>query len=83
MSGISKLPKIVQQLIEQPLHFLIGFAPVSIALSHPSWWGGAIAAFIFGAVREWDQRPVRRWWDTILDLAFVTLGGAIAGWWLS
>jgi len=62
---------------------------------HVLWAGGALAVFHFcpipildgvlGALllalpRELvDQWPIERPWDTVLDLAFFALGGAIAG----
>lgn len=76
---LKKLPKWAKEIIEQLLHFCIGFGPIGIAIAYPSWWTGLIAGFIIGGVREWDQRPVERWWDTVLDLFMVSMGGAIAG----
>ena len=79
MGVLSKLPHWTQQLIEQPLHFIMGFAPLALVMFYPGWWSGGIAAFVYAVLREIEQRPVRRWWDTILDTAFVTLGGIVAG----
>ena len=69
-----------QQIRDQSLHFLWAFVVLSPLLYFgPTWWAGALAGFLVGAPRELvDQWPVVHWDDTLLDLAFFTVGGAVA-----
>ena len=69
-----------KQLIDQSLHLAWSILALSPLLYFgATWWAGALAGFLIGAPRELvDQWPVGHWKDTILDLAFFSLGGAIA-----
>jgi len=70
-----------RKFLDQPLHFLWAF----IALIPVMVWGPTVVAGICSAVllalpREFvDQWPIDHWSDTLLDLAFFALGGAVAG----
>ena len=72
-----------QQIGEQFLHLAaIGAPPVAIvlALEGSPVLAGALASAWVGSVREFvDGWPVESWGDTLLDLAFVIAGGALAG----
>lgn len=71
--------ELMMQLIEQPLHFLMGFAAVSI-LIFPTYVGLAMgmAAVVWIVVREWQQWPSSRIYDPPLDWSFLIAGGAAA-----
>ncbi len=71
--------KLKKQLLEQTAHFFIAFVPIALVIAFPHWTTGGVAGLIIGALREWEQRPVERVWDMILDLSFCTLGGIVAG----
>ena len=70
------------QLIDQAGHFLWAFfalAPVLAIDSHIL--GGALSGLLLALPREFiDQWPIRHWDDTVIDLAFFTIGGAVIGW---
>ena len=68
-----------KQIIDQSLHFAWSFVAISPLLYFgPTWWSGALAGFLIGAPREFvDQWPIGHWKDTIIDLVFFTLGGAV------
>jgi hypothetical protein len=75
---------ILQEVGEQILHLLWAFGPLAIlAVPKTRWWSiltGALAGFILAAPRELiDQLPIERPWDTVLDLTFFIIGGALAG----
>jgi len=70
-----------RKILDQPLHFLWAF----IALTPVMIWGptvvaGTISAVLLALPREIvDQWPITDWSDTMLDLTFFALGGAVAG----
>lgn len=70
-----------RKILDQPLHFLWAF----IALMPVMFWGATVLAGILSALllalpREIvDQWPIDDWGDTLLDLAFFALGGAVGG----
>ena len=79
------LPKWAQQVIDQVLHALIAGLIVwaFAALTGSAPLAAAISA-ITAMVREfWLQWPIKRLWDTALDLFFWFLGAAIAATMLS
>lgn len=65
---------------EQAGHVFLG-----AVFALPAVWGpqapltGACAAFLFGSWREWEQRPVESWGDTVADVVFTVAGGALIG----
>ena len=76
----------LKQLGDQALHLAIGAILVSPWLLlgvSASWWPYALAGALSGlwaaALREYEQRPVERWWDLVLDVGVMTLGAAGAG----
>jgi hypothetical protein len=73
---------------EQLLHAIWAFAPIAffwLISRRPKWgWrevvGGAIVGLVIALPRELvDQWPIERPWDTVLDLSFFMIGGALAG----
>lgn len=70
-----------KQVIDQALHFAWAFIALApVVIWGPNFWTGALSGLLIGAPRELvDQWPVGHWEDTILDLAFFTLGGAMIG----
>lgn len=67
-----------KQLVDQAAHFAWGWClawPVA-ALGGPLWLC-VLATQVCAIPREvWDQRPIGRWRDTLLDLAVFALAGA-------
>lgn len=74
----SRLPKYVQQPIEQLLHAVMMGSPLALVMALPTWWTCIISALVYGAYREWEQRPVERVWDLVLDMSFYGVGGFLA-----
>ncbi len=72
--------EVAKQAAEQPLHFLMSAAPiwVSRCATTVPWYGWAIMPAL--AYREWRQWPSKRWWDPVLDAAFLTLGLIATTW---
>lgn len=70
-----------EQIGEQVLHFVWSAIPlVAYSLIPVPVLNGAIAGLLWALPRELvDQWPIERPWDTVLDLSFFTLGGALAG----
>ena len=72
---------IKRKVLDQVLHFLwafIALMPVLIMDSHIA--GGALSGLLIALPRELvDQWPVGHWGDTLIDIAFFTLGGAVIG----
>ena len=75
-------------ITDQVLHMLWAFVPLSLfwlIRKQPKWgWRAVVGGAVFGLVialpRELvDQWPIERPWDTVLDLAFFAVGGALAG----
>jgi hypothetical protein len=70
-----------RKLLDQPMHLLWSL----IALFPVMFWGpavltGALSGLLLALPREFvDQWPIDHWSDTLLDLAFFVLGGALAG----
>lgn len=74
-----RLPKWGQKLLDQAAHFFMGFVAGCVA-----WMGHPIAAAAFAAAcvaasREIEQWPPRRYWDLVLDVAVLVLGGVVMG----
>ncbi len=65
---------------EQVAHFILG-----AVAALPAVWGpmpitaGTCAAGLLAIVREYEQRPVGSWGDTIIDAVAVILGGFACG----
>jgi hypothetical protein len=56
-----------RKLLDQPMHLLAVLT-------------GALSGLLLALPREFvDQWPIDHWSDTLLDLAFFVLGGALAG----
>ena len=74
------LPELLKQSVEQPLHFLMAAGPIwlSRSLTAVPWYGWSIVPVL--AYREWRQWPSERWWDPLLDGAFLILGVIMATW---
>jgi hypothetical protein len=74
------LAEVVKQSAEQPLHFVMSAGPIwlSRCLTAVPWYGWAIVPAL--AYREWRQWPSKRWWDPVLDAAFLMLGALTATW---
>ena len=69
-----------KQLIDQSLHFAWAFIALIPILVIGGVWGGLLSGLLIGLPRELvDQWPVGHWKDTLLDLAFFGLGGAVIG----
>ncbi len=70
-----------RKILDQLLHFLwaaIGVLPVMIY--GPTVIAGIASGLLFALPREFvDQWPIDSWFDTILDLSFFALGGAVMG----
>lgn len=54
---------------------------IPTALWGAHWWTGALTALVLEIPREFvEQWPIRRWWDTIYDIAvFIIAAGMCAG----
>lgn len=67
--------------LDQLMHFLWTF----IALTPIAVWGATVPACVLSALflalpRELvDQWPIEHWDDTLIDLIFFALGGAVVG----
>ena len=76
-----KLGRKWRKILDQPLHLLWAF----IALTPIAVWGATVPACVLSALllalpREFiDQWPIDHWDDTLLDLIFFALGGALVG----
>jgi hypothetical protein len=72
--------EVAKQAAEQPLHFLMSAGPIwlSRCATAMPWYGWAIMPVL--AYREWRQWPSKRWWDPVLDAAFLTLGLIATTW---
>jgi hypothetical protein len=72
--------EVVKQAAEQPLHFVMSAGPIwlSRCLTAVPWYGWAMVPAL--AYREWRQWPSKRWWDPVLDAAFLVLGVLSATW---
>jgi hypothetical protein len=70
-----------KKILDQVFHFAWSFLALApIVLMDSPIMGGALSGLFLGLPRELvDQWPVGHWKDTILDLAFFTLGGAVIG----
>lgn len=65
---------------EQGAHFGLGAVAAIPAIWAPMpVLAAASAAFWLAAVREFDQRPVASWGDTVADVAFCVWGGVAVG----
>lgn len=71
-----------KQLVDQSGHFAWGYTLAwPAAALGGAWWVCILSALIGAIPRElWDQRPIHRWRDTILDLAVFAAGGAFMWW---
>jgi len=78
-SWYRRLPRWARESIDQSLHFLIGAVAASaLWIANPLLAGLAAAVWV-AAVREREQWPPRRWWDLVLDVAMVAVGGVAMG----
>jgi ABC-type proline/glycine betaine transport system permease subunit len=70
-----------RKILDQILHFLWAFiALIPVMVMGPTVIAGIMSALLFALPREIvDQWPIDHWDDTLLDLAFFALGGAVAG----
>ena len=65
---------------EQVAHLLLGaVAALPAAWGPLPWLTCPLAALLLGVVREYEQRPVQSWGDTIMDVAATLLGGVLVG----
>jgi hypothetical protein len=71
-----------KKIIDQSLHFGWSFlALLPILVMDSTIEAGALSGLLIGLPRELvDQWPIGHWKDTLLDLVFFALGGAIVGW---
>jgi hypothetical protein len=74
------LAEVMKQAAEQPLHFVMSAGPIWLSryLTAVPWYGWAMVPAL--AYREWRQWPSKRWWDPLLDAAFLVLGALTATW---
>lgn len=72
--------EVVKQAYEQPLHYLMAAGPIWLSryLTAVPWYGWSIIPAL--AYREWRQWPSDRWWDPLLDAAFLIFGVIGATW---
>lgn len=72
--------EIAKQAVEQPLHFAMSAGPVwlSRSLTAVPWYGWSVVPVL--VYREWQQWPSKRWWDPLLDGAFLLLGLVATRW---
>lgn len=70
-----------RKILDQVLHFLWAFiALIPVMVWGPTVVAGICSAVIFALPREVvDQWPIDDWRNTLLDLAFFALGGAVVG----
>ena len=69
-----------RKILDQAMHFTWALAALLPVLIIGGFLGGALSGLLLALPRELvDQWPVGDWKDTILDLSFFALGGAIAG----
>lgn len=66
--------EIVKQLIDQPLHILMGIVSVCVLSSLMGVWFGVGFTVAWIAAREYNQWPSSRWWDPPLDWFFEAVG---------
>lgn len=64
---------------EQGLHVLVGGAAAATMAVGSPILGGALAAMWIASVREFDQRPIQSWGDTIIDWVCTVVGGIAVG----
>lgn len=64
---------------EQALHFVIGSAAAAVMAVGSPILGGVLSAMWIASVREFDQRPVQSWGDTLVDWACTVIGGLVVG----
>ena len=71
-----------KQIVDQTAHFMWSAAVLAPVLMLDSTvLGGALSGLVLALPREFvDQWPIGHWKDTLLDLAFFTMGGAFTGW---
>ncbi len=97
LSSFKMMSKLERQVVEQSLHFIAGaaialltamlikFGFMTIGIFDysiwPKWVGVSLSIFL-GILREALQWPIRRWWDTVLDLVFWILGAFIGVLWI-
>jgi hypothetical protein len=73
------LPRWVRETVDQSLHVVIGAVAASVLwIAHPVL-AGLAAALWAAAVREREQWPPARWWDLVLDVIMVCVGGVLMG----
>jgi hypothetical protein len=70
-----------RRVIDQVMHFLWSFlALIPVLAMNDKMLGGMLSGLLLALPRELiDQWPVGHWKDTLLDLAFFALGGAVIG----
>ena len=70
-----KLPRWAREAIDQAALVAMGAVAGCVAwIGHPIA-AGVFAAACVAAAREREQWPPARWWDLVLDVAMVVLGG--------
>jgi len=75
--------ELVKQLIDQPLHVLMGIASVcALAFVSQNVWVAVGLTFAWEAYREFWQWPSSRWWDPPLDFFFEAVG-IVAGYFVA
>lgn len=78
-SWYRSLPRWARESIDQSAHVAIGLVAASVLwIAHPILSGMAAAVWV-AMVREREQWPPRRWWDLVLDVVMVAVGGVIMG----
>ncbi len=70
-----------RKVLDQLWHLLWAFfSLIPVMVYGPTVIAGMCSALLLALPREFvDQWPVDHWEDTLLDLAFFAIGGAIAG----
>ena len=70
-----------RKILDQVLHFLWAFfALLPVATMGFSVFACVLSALLLALPREIvDQWPINDWTDTLIDLAFFALGGAVIG----
>ncbi len=76
-----KIGRKYRKVLDQLLHLLWAFfALIPVMVYGPTVIAGICSALLLALPREFvDQWPIDHWEDTLLDLAFFAIGGAIAG----